>query len=191
MHLCMKTKLLLLTGVSLIATPFILTSPVTAAEPLAAVAPKGDAADDGLFLASAAYAGTGEIKFSDYAEGRTKREPVKTFATAMVNDHKEMAKQLQTVADKVKVKLPDDLTAEQQTTFEKLKKANDADFDRMYMDTMVSDHRMAVAVFEKAASSSQHPDVKAFATANLPHLKTHLQKAEEIAKSLGSVDATK
>ena len=65
----------------------------------------------------------------------------------MLKDHKEMNRQLKEIADKVKVKLPDDLTAEQKDVLAKLKDASDADFDRMYMDTMVADHKKAIAAF--------------------------------------------
>jgi putative membrane protein len=148
-----------------------------------------DAAADGKFLHSAAYSGNGEIKYSDYAENRTKRAEVKNFATAMKKDHKEMEKQLKEVADRVNVKLPSDLTPEQKGILAKLKDANDADFDRMYMDTMVADHKTAVAVFKDAGMKTKNPEVKKFAEANLPHLEGHLKIAEELAKKLGSVDA--
>lgn len=181
-----KTSLL----TTILATALFVSAPIALQAAEKAVPSTADnAAGDGIFLHSAAYAGNGEIKFSDLAESRTKRGPVKDFATAMLKDHKEMNRQLKEIADKVKVKLPDDLTAEQKDVLAKLKDASDADFDRMYMDTMVADHKKAIAAFERAATESTHADVKAFATANLAHLKGHLTKAEQVAKSLGSVDA--
>jgi putative membrane protein len=182
----MKFPLLLSITTSLCFT--LMPSPGQAADP-AAPATTADAAADGQFLHSVAYTNNGELKFSDYAEGRSKRQEVKNFATAMVKDHKEMGKQLKAVADKVNVKLPDDLLAEQKDIHAKLKGANDADFDRMYMDTMVADHKKAVAAFGTAVKNSKHPEVKKFAEANLPHLQGHLKMAEELAKKLGSVDA--
>ena len=152
-----------------------------------ALTPIESAAADGRFIESTAQGNWAEIKASELAKSRTKRENVKDFATAMVNDHKEMDKQLTALADKLNVKLPKDITGEQQTTFDLLKNANDADFDRMYMDTMVVDHRKLVALFDDTAKSTKHGDMKKFIDANLPHLQGHLAKAEELAKSLGSV----
>jgi putative membrane protein len=179
----MKTSLLpFLTSLSLLATPWAL--PATAAERAVLAVPSVAASDD-LFLTSAASAGTGEIQYSEHVRDRTEREPVKTFATAMVNDSKEMDRQLKDLANKVKVKLPGELTPKQQSTFDDLKNANSGDSDRMYLETMLADHQTAVAAFEKASSESRNPDVKAFASANLPHIKAHLRKTEEIAKLLG------
>ncbi len=185
----MKTKMkvpILLSVITSISLG-LLSSPGYAAD--AASPAIAEAAADGKFLHSAAYGGTGGIQYSDVAESRTKREEVKNFAIAMGKDHKEMAKQLSTVGGRVNVKLPSDLTVEQKDTLAKLKDASDADFDRMYMDTMVADHKKAIAIFEDAAKNSTNPEVKTFATVNLPHLQGHLNTAELLAKKLGSIDA--
>jgi putative membrane protein len=183
----MKTNIL----TSLIAVTLLTgaTAPVILAVEPAAPATVTDAAADGRFIETSALFGWGEIKYSGLAKDRTKREDVKGFATAMVNDHKEMDKQLITLADKLNVQLPKDITAEQDAIYTQLKNANDGDFDRMYMDTIVLDHRKAVTAFEDASKNTKHADVKAFADANLPHMKTHLVKAEELAKLLGSIAA--
>jgi hypothetical protein len=45
---------------------------------------------------------------------------------------------------------------------------------------MVKDHKHDVAEVEKAAKSAKDPDVKAFAEATLPTLRTHLSMAESL-----------
>jgi putative membrane protein len=60
-----------------------------------------------------------------------------------------------------------------------------ADFDKAFAEDMVSDHKKAVAAFEKAANNSKDPDVKAFAAKTLPTLKMHLSMAEDLQQKVG------
>jgi putative membrane protein len=61
----------------------------------------------------------------------------------------------------------------------------------MYMDTMVADHKKAIALYDAFSKATKHADLKAYADANLPHLRTHLQKAEELARAVGSIAVLK
>jgi putative membrane protein len=65
-------------------------------------------------------------------------------------------------------------------------KLSGAEFDRKYMEHMVSDHRKAVAEFKKASESAQDPETKAFAAKTLPKLQDHLTQAQSINDSVKS-----
>ncbi len=68
---------------------------------------------------------------------------------------------------------------------DQLKKQKGRSFDQAYVDMMVLDHQKAVALFEKAAQSSDN-DVKAFAGKHLPILKKHLMKVNALAGKSGN-----
>jgi putative membrane protein len=51
------------------------------------------------------------------------------------------------------------------------------------MKEMVSDHKDAVDLFEKA-SKSDDPDIAAFASKTLPKLQAHLQHAKQLESAL-------
>ncbi|NQX54503.1 DUF4142 domain-containing protein [Pedobacter panaciterrae] len=55
-----------------------------------------------------------------------------------------------------------------------------AAFDTAYIQMMVSDHRNAIALFTQGAESSD-PDIKAFASKQLPTLRNHLQQIQKIS----------
>jgi putative membrane protein len=55
------------------------------------------------------------------------------------------------------------------------------DLDEDYMEAMVSDHKDAVDLFEKATKSDD-ADIAAFAQKTLPTLQHHLDRAKELKK---------
>jgi putative membrane protein len=56
---------------------------------------------------------------------------------------------------------------------------NGAEFDRAYMEEMVSGHKQAIALFRREADHGADPDIKAFASRTLPTIQHHLQLAED------------
>jgi putative membrane protein len=62
--------------------------------------------------------------------------------------------------------------------------SNAADFDRAYLDAMVKEHKKDVSAFDKEAKSGKDDDLKAFAAQTTPTLKSHLQQAEELQKTV-------
>ena len=153
------------------------------AEPKAAA--EAGAAADGKFMESAAQLGMTEIAASQLAEDRTKNKEVKYFAEMMIKDHKDVAKNLKAITDKMGVTLPAEMNAKQKASIDKLKAVGEPDFDRMYASMMVADHKEAVGLFEGFAKTATHTDLKAFANKTLPGLRAHLKHAEDLAKALG------
>jgi putative membrane protein len=182
----MKTSVLtsLIAAATLVALPATI---VCAVEP--APVTQNDAAADGRFMENATQSNLAEIKFSELAKDRTKRADVKDLATKLSEDHTGMQKNLKSLADGMNIKLTDKITAEQQAAFDLLKQANAADFDRMFVDTAVASHKKGIALYEAFSNSTKHAGLKAYADTHLPHLKMHLQKAEELAKTIKAVAA--
>jgi putative membrane protein len=65
-----------------------------------------------------------------------------------------------------------------------LTSSSGTDFDRSYINMMVKDHNKTVALFERAASSSPDPQLKAFAAKTLPVLRQHYASIQSIANKL-------
>jgi putative membrane protein len=62
-----------------------------------------------------------------------------------------------------------------------------ADFDREYIRMMVEDHEKAVALFEQERDAKAvHPQIQAFVNESLPVLRSHLAKAKELQKTVGT-----
>jgi len=70
--------------------------------------------------------------------------------------------------------------AEVTQAINQLNKLSGKAFDSAYVEMMVSDHQKAVALFEKAAQSSD-VDIKRYAGKHLPILKKHLKQVSALA----------
>ncbi|HET8828789.1 MAG TPA: DUF4142 domain-containing protein, partial [Pelobium sp.] len=72
-----------------------------------------------------------------------------------------------------------------QDEINKLKEKSAADFDKAYVDMMVSDHKEDIDEFQDVAENNDaDADIKTFANKILPTLKSHLQTIEQIKDSM-------
>ena len=107
-----------------------------------------------------------EVHMGQMAEKQGQSADVKKIGTRMVADHTKVNNELMTLAQAKGVKLD---------TRHKMDKMDGANFDQMYLDQMVKDHDKDIAEFENEAKSGMDPEVKSFASKNLPTLKKHLE----------------
>jgi putative membrane protein len=137
-------------------------------------------ATDEDFMTNTAMAGTDEIEFSKLASTKSTNAEIKKFAQMMITDHTKAATELKALAAKKKVTLPTDMDSSHKSDFDSLKSQTGADFDKAYVDDMVSDHEKAVSDFESKAKNATDPEVKAFAEKTLPVLQKHLDAIKAI-----------
>jgi len=131
-------------------------------------------ADDAKFAVDAANGGMTEIALSKVAAGRTSNAKIKDFANMMVMDHGKAGDELKAIAKTKNITLPDSLNADSKKAVADLSKKTASDFDKAYVDKMVSDHKSTVDLFEKASKNVKDADLKAFADKTLPTIKGHL-----------------
>ncbi|HYJ91930.1 MAG TPA: DUF4142 domain-containing protein, partial [Pyrinomonadaceae bacterium] len=132
------------------------------------------------FMKDVANAGTDEIEFSKLASTKSTNADIKKFAQMMVADHTKAATELKALATKKSVTLPTDMDSSHKSELDSLKSKTGADFDKTYVDDMVSDHEKAVSDFQSKAKNASDPDVKAFAEKTLPTLQKHLDAIKAI-----------
>lgn len=63
------------------------------------------------------------------------------------------------------------------------------EFDRAYLELMVDGHRESIDIFE-SAERSQDPEIKQFASSQLPTLRQHLQQARDLQRTVREGSAT-
>jgi putative membrane protein len=139
------------------------------------------AAADDAFAIKAAKAGKLEVELGRLAAQKGRSASVKSFGRRMVTDHMRAGNKLKAIAKRIGIALPGALDAEQQSEIDRLSQLSGSEFDRAYMDKMVTDHEMAVSDFETEASSGTDRKLKTFATATLPTLRMHLRMAKQTA----------
>jgi putative membrane protein len=150
-------------------------------------------ATDTRFIKEAAMGGMEEVQLGQLAAQKASNADVKNFGQRMVDDHTKANDQLKQVASTKGVNLPTDLDKSAQREYDKLSKMSGAQFDREYMDHMVSDHKKDVSEFQKEAKNGKDPDVKQFASSTLPVLQQHLQlaqSADQMARNEGKTQTS-
>ena len=98
----------------------------------------------------------------------------------MINDHTEAGDKLKHIASQKNIILPGILDQEEQKHVDDLQKKSGSDFDKMYMDMMLDDHKDDIKEFQKAGNNCKDADLKNFAITTLPVLEKHLDSAKAI-----------
>ena len=135
------------------------------------------------FVKKATEAGDFEIMSSELAEDKTKSAEVKKFAQMMIKDHTEAAQKLEAASGKAGL-APEEKGVGQKSKhaadMEKLQKAEDADFDALYISVQRTAHEEAVKLFSDYAENGDDPTLKQFAADTLPTLRMHLDHAKAL-----------
>ncbi|RXM65803.1 hypothetical protein BOQ60_08610 [Chryseobacterium sp. CH1] len=128
---------------------------------------------DRKFAENAARGGTMEVMMGKLAIDNGGNTAVKALGTMMVTDHTNANKELMKWASEIGLTLPTDLDAEKQKKYDELKLKKGAEFDKMYADFMVSDHKEDIKEFKKEASEGANSALKSFAEKTIPTLEHH------------------
>jgi len=149
------------------------------------------ASADHQFIMEAAQGGLAEVELGQMASSKAQSAEVKQFAQRMVTDHGKANEELKSLAQSKNMTLPTDVGAKHKATKERLEKLSGAQFDRAYMQDMLSDHQKDVNDFRKESQSGKDPEVKAWAAKTLPTLQEHLQMAQSASRSAVGTSGTK
>ena len=149
--------------------------------PMAAFAADPDAS----FYKHAAEGGLAEVQAGQLAQNKGNSQQVKDFGAMMVKDHTAANDKLQQLASSKNITLPTTASVGQMAEKAKLDVLSGETFDKSYVKGQVKAHRDTIALFRKEISSGQDPDAKAFASATLPTVKSHLKAITAIATDMG------
>lgn len=146
----------------------------------------GQANPDEHFIHEAAAGGMMEVELGHLAAERAASAEVKAFGQRMVADHGKANQQLMKIATSKGMTFPRELPADMQRQRDLLARMSGAEFDRMYMQHMVKDHKKDVAEFEKQAEKGTDLAVRTFAQQALPTLREHLTLAESLVSQVNA-----
>jgi putative membrane protein len=139
-------------------------------------------ASDSKFVSEAASGGMAEVKLGQLAQEKASSEKIKEFGQKMVTDHTKASEELKQVAQQQGLTLPQEMSRQDQATYDRLSKLQGKQFDEAYAHAMMTDHQKDVAAFQKEASSGKNDGLKQFASQTLPTLQEHLKMAQELGK---------
>lgn len=140
---------------------------------------------DARFAMKAAQGGMAEVQLGQLAGQKASNPEVKAFGQQMVDDHSKANDQLKSVAAKENMTLPSTPDSKDQALYTKLQNASGAEFDKLYVKSMVKDHQEDVKEFQKEADKGKNSQIKNFAAQTLPVLQQHLSKIQSIQSNMG------
>jgi len=135
------------------------------------------------FLSDAIQGGRAEVELGKLAQTKSKNPDIKKFGQMLVQDHSKANTDMEALGKKKNFNLPAGLGSHQ-STLDKLNGMSGDDFDREFVNNMVSDHEKDVSTFQKESQNSTDADVKAFAEKTLPVLQKHLDTVKGIQSKM-------
>lgn len=138
---------------------------------------KNENENDATFLVKAAEINMEEISLGQLAQQKGNISHVKELGKMMEDAHTKSLSDLTALALTKNISLPTSQTENGQDAYKKLNEKSGNDFGKEYSDLMVNGHKDAIALFEKASTDCTDPDIRAWANATLPALRTHLDQS--------------
>lgn len=122
-----------------------------------------------------------EIEAAKLAQKSGKSQATKDFAAMMVKDHTASTAKLMEAAKKASpaITAKPALTSEQKAMIDALKGAG-PDFDKRYAEQQVAAHDKALGLLKTYAASGSDVGLKAFASAAVPTVQAHADKAKAL-----------
>ncbi|MGQ0826790.1 MAG: DUF4142 domain-containing protein [Bacteroidota bacterium] len=133
---------------------------------------------DAEFLVEAAEITLTEIHLGQLAQTKSTDAEVKRIGKMMESDHTKSLNELKALASKKGITIPTSLTEDGKDEYNKLNDKKESEFNEDYCDIMSKEHKRAINKFERASKNAEDDEIKAWATAALPKLRTHLEHAD-------------
>jgi len=139
---------------------------------------------DAKFTTQAAVGGMAEVELGKMALEKSSNAKVKEFATMMVKDHGMANTELMAIAKQKNITLPGTVDEEHKQKMDDLSKKTGSDFDKAYVDAMVSGHKSTLKLMEDESKDGKDADLKSFATKTAPIVQSHLVMINKINDSM-------
>jgi putative membrane protein len=140
--------------------------------------------DDLEFAQKAANGNIDEIALGKLALQKGSSKQVKNFGAMMIKDHGKADSKLALIAKAKDINLPKMPDTATQRTITILSAKSGNDFDKAYINYMISDHEKDIALFTDESKKLQDPDLQAFAIKTLPVLQAHLDAINAVHDSM-------
>jgi putative membrane protein len=141
---------------------------------------------DKTFLKGQQETNIAEVALGKVAIERATTETVRELAKKLMADHQAVMELNRALSEKLGLPVPQQPSAEQQATGDKVKAQTGAAFDAAYVAAQVEGHTKSISKAQQEISSGSHPEVKAFATDYAPKAQMHLQHSQAAQAALSS-----
>src|SRR6185369_9825081 len=164
---------------------------IAAANPAPPPPPAAPALTDAIILGKLDADNAADSSAGALAETKGTHADVKAFGRTMVKDHHAMRVEGMALAkkDSITPTVPAgdaDEAAEKALGDSLNTMAKGAEWDKFYIDHMVTGHEKVLRFLQDASNAAQNADLKAMIQKGTPTVQKHLDKAKEIQAKLGA-----
>lgn len=146
---------------------------------------KAQATDqDKQFLTTASQGNYDEIQLGKLAEEKATNPAVKNFGRKMVTDHTRLTEKMKPFATDWNITAPTALSEDAQKEYDKLKGLSGKDFDKEYIDDMVSDHGKDLDAFTKEVKDTKDTKFKVAVEQGKSVVAAHKNMAYDLKKKM-------
>jgi putative membrane protein len=136
------------------------------------------------FVKEAISSGLMEVELGRLAGEKGTNPRVKSFGQIMVRDHSKSDEELRAIASSKNINVPSSMDDKHSRVVQELQSKDANDFDKAYIKEMASAHEKDINLFKKQAEDGNDPELKTFASKNLPILLMHRDSVQNIQKDL-------
>ena len=129
-------------------------------------------------LARLHHANAVEIRLGDLADAKAEAPGVRQYGQQLVRHHRDADKMVMDLAKQENLTLETKHASSDTETSQRLKQARGAEFDREFLNTMVTDHENVISMVKQAASESSDAKLKQLLEKLLPTLEEHRDHAK-------------
>jgi putative membrane protein len=132
---------------------------------------------DKKFVGCVAQADMMEVKLAALAQSNASSAEVKNLGKKLTDESTK--DNLKSVASKNNIPYPTALTEKQQKMYDKMASLKGESFDKHYTKCMIKSHKKLLCKFKKEGKKGNNPELKAWATSNIPTIDNHKAAAQE------------
>ena len=146
---------------------------------------KAQASDqDKQFLTQASQGNYDEIQLGKLAEEKASNPAVKAFGQRMVTDHTKLTEKMKPYAEEWGIAAPTALSPDAQKEYDDLQGKSGSDFDKAYIDDMVTDHTKDLKAFTKEVNDTHDAKYKVAVEQGKSVVAAHKNMAYDLKKKL-------
>jgi len=146
---------------------------------------KAQASDqDKQFLTQASQGNYDEIQLGKLAEEKASNPAVKAFGQRMVTDHTKLTEKMKPYAEEWGIAAPTALSPDAQKEYDDLQGKSGSDFDKAYIDDMVTDHTKDLKAFTKEVNDTHDAKFKVAVEQGKSVVAAHKNMAYDLKKKL-------
>lgn len=135
------------------------------------------------FVEKATLSNMFEIESAKLALERSKVQPIKDYAQAILDAHTASSSELAPLASAALVTAPTQLDSGFQSQLKQLQDASVEDFDDRYLDQQTEVHENTASLLKDFSANGKDAQLQAFALKMLPVVEAHLTQAKALDDS--------